>query len=164
MDEYIKREYALDAVLFALAGTGLQSTAIYAIRDVPTADVVPKSEYDAVVSAVDNSTKEFLKLHDAYQNAKAEVERLEGELIVERTRRENAVNAYHDTKSEVDRWRRNLEAVLEERAETKSEVAREIFAEIERLCDAHLYWNNCSIIQRDDIAELKKKYTENENG
>lgn len=39
------------------------------------ADVVPKSEYDAVVSAVDNSTKEFLKLHDAYQNAKAEVAR-----------------------------------------------------------------------------------------
>lgn len=31
------------------------------------ADVVPKREYDAVVSAVDNSTKEFLKLHDAYQ-------------------------------------------------------------------------------------------------
>ena len=40
------------------------------------------------------------------------------------------------------------------------EVAREIFEEIERLCDARLYWNNCAIIQRDDIAELKKKYTE----
>ena len=44
--------------------------------------------------------------------------------------------------------------------DVKREVAREIFEEIERLCDAHLYWNNCSIIQRDDIAELKKKYTE----
>lgn len=40
----------------------------------PTADVVLKREYDAVVSAVDNSTKEFLKLHDAYQDAKREVE------------------------------------------------------------------------------------------
>ena len=39
MDEYIKREDALDTVLFALVGTGLQSTAIYALRDVPTADV-----------------------------------------------------------------------------------------------------------------------------
>lgn len=39
-------------------------------------------------------------------------------------------------------------------------AAEEIFEEIERLCDAHLYWNNCSIIQRDDIAELKKKYME----
>ena len=44
----------------------------------------------------------------------------------------------------------------------KTEFAREIFEEIEKLCDAHLYWNNCSIIQRDDIAELKKKYTEGE--
>ena len=44
MDEYIKREDALDAVLFALVGTGHQSSAIYAIRDVPTADVAPKSE------------------------------------------------------------------------------------------------------------------------
>lgn len=40
MDEYIKREDALDAVLFALVGTGYQSTAIDAIKDVPTADVV----------------------------------------------------------------------------------------------------------------------------
>ena len=47
MDEYIKREDALDAVLFALVGTGHQSRAIEAIRDVSTADVVPKSEvYD----------------------------------------------------------------------------------------------------------------------
>ena len=46
MDEYIKREDALDAVLFALVGTGVQSRAIYAIREVPTADVVPKSEVD----------------------------------------------------------------------------------------------------------------------
>ena len=37
MDEYIKREDALDAVLFALSGTGLQSRAITAIKDVPTA-------------------------------------------------------------------------------------------------------------------------------
>jgi hypothetical protein len=40
---------------------------------------VPKSEYDAVVSAVDNSTKEFLNLHDAYQNAKAETEKWKAE-------------------------------------------------------------------------------------
>lgn len=44
MDEYIKREDALDAVLFALVGTGYQSRAIYAIRDVQTADVAPRAE------------------------------------------------------------------------------------------------------------------------
>ena len=48
MDEYIKREDALDAVLFALVGTGHQSRAIEAIRDVSTADVVPKSEVEKI--------------------------------------------------------------------------------------------------------------------
>lgn len=35
-----------------------------------------KAEIAALTSAVDNSTKEFLKLHDAYQDQKAEIERL----------------------------------------------------------------------------------------
>jgi hypothetical protein len=41
MEEYIKREDALDAVLFALVGTGYQSNAIYAIRNIPTANAAP---------------------------------------------------------------------------------------------------------------------------
>lgn len=53
MDEYIKREDALDAVLFALSGTGYQSTAILAIRDIPTADVVPKSEVERLNKKID---------------------------------------------------------------------------------------------------------------
>ena len=53
MDEYIKREDALDAVLFALVGTGLQSSAIYAIRDVPTADAVPKSEVEKIFEEIE---------------------------------------------------------------------------------------------------------------
>jgi hypothetical protein len=40
MNEFINREDALDAVLFALVGTGHQSRAIYAIRELSTADVV----------------------------------------------------------------------------------------------------------------------------
>ena len=35
-----------------------------------------RAEIAALVSAVDNSTEEFLKLHDEYQNQKAEIERL----------------------------------------------------------------------------------------
>ena len=50
MDEYIKREDALDAVLFALSGTGYQSRAIYAIRELPTADVVLRSEGEWIKS------------------------------------------------------------------------------------------------------------------
>lgn len=54
MDEYIKREDALDAVLFALVGTGYQSKAIYAIRELPTADVVPKSEVIAIFDELES--------------------------------------------------------------------------------------------------------------
>lgn len=36
-----------------------------------------RAEIAALVSAVDNSTKEFLKLHDDYQDQKAEIERLQ---------------------------------------------------------------------------------------
>lgn len=105
----------------------------------PTADVVPKSEYDAAVSALDNSTKEFLKLHDDYQEAKSEVERL-----------------YY-----------NLQAVLEERAETKQEIAREIFEEIERLIGLytvntpiHMPFNYIDVLFAHYVAALKVKYTE----
>ena len=63
-------------------------------------------------------------------------------------------------KSEVERWRRNLEAVLEERAEEKTEVAREIFAEIDRTFKALLV-GDISDIEKV-LAELKKKYTEGE--
>ena len=81
---------------------------------------------------------------------KSEVERLEGELIVESTRRKNAVNAYHDA---------------------KTEVAREIFEEIEELAKIYTFpvvkngvveiakepfW----CIEPNDLAKLKKKYTE----
>ena len=34
-----------------------------------------QGEIDALINAVDNSTKEFLKLHDAYQNQKTEIAR-----------------------------------------------------------------------------------------
>jgi hypothetical protein len=108
------------------------------LQYLPTADVVPKGEYDAVVSAVDNSTKDFLKLHDDYQKAKREVDRL----------------------------KYNLKAVLEEIPETKRELASEIFAEIERLLDLNCLQGDIFIGKyfdvdlKNDIAELKKKYTE----
>jgi hypothetical protein len=64
-------------------------------------------------------------------------------------------------KDEIDRLKYNLKAVIEEIPETKREVAREIFAEIEK----HILENCC--VTDDDvdgiwkhIAELNKKYTE----
>jgi hypothetical protein len=57
------------------------------------------AEIERLISAVDNSTKEFLKLHDAYQDQKAEIERLE-RLLDEKCDRciesgVEIINAYH---------------------------------------------------------------------
>ena len=66
-------------------------------------------------------------------------------------------------KSEVERWRRNLEAVLEERAEEKAELAREIFEEIEKtFIDSSTLPDCAMFVDIDKVAELKKKYTEGE--
>ena len=62
MDEYIKREDALDAVLFALCGTGYQSRAIDAVRELPTADVVPKSEVVKVLDEIEKTIRGALVL------------------------------------------------------------------------------------------------------
>jgi hypothetical protein len=83
----------------------------------------------------------------------------------------NAINDFFADvvpKSEVERWRRNLEAVLEERAEEKAELAREIFEEIEKhgrkMQSSDFsgdFWDTAVLMS--DIAELKKKYTEGNN-
>ena len=100
----------------------------------PTSDVVPKSEYDAVVSAVDNSTKEFLKLHDAYQNQKSDYDKL-----------------------------RSLITHKEEQAYNKGfeDAARELFEEIENIAILNDYLSVKDFYTEHPlIAELKKKYTE----
>ena len=80
MDEYIKREDALDAVLFALVGTGFQSTAIYAIREVPTADVVPKSEVEEWQKLYADSQKKWEK---AYEELETKLEQAKTEFARE---------------------------------------------------------------------------------
>jgi hypothetical protein len=57
-------------------------------------------------------------------------------------------------KSEVDRVYYNLQAVLEERAETKQEIAREIFEEIERFL--YMHFRFCKEeIGNDDFEYIK---------
>ena len=40
------------------------------------------------------------------------------------------------------------------------QAARDIFADIEEICNGFLIKNNCAIISLDEIAELEKKYLE----
>ena len=62
MGEYIKREDALDAVLFALVGTGYQSRATDAIRYIPTADVAPRAEWISVEERMPKNFESVLVL------------------------------------------------------------------------------------------------------
>ena len=138
--------------------------ALISVRDVrrallmtPVEDVVPREEVDKLeytLLGVMHSVDKWLDGDELEQdevnraitmrentlriveNLQAEVERLNGELIVESTRRKNAVIAYHSA---------------------KQEVAREIFEEIESLFPSD---KNFTTISRVTINRLKKKYTE----
>ena len=128
----------IDAILSALPDDlPYKASVKRVLMQAPEADVVPRSEYDAVVSAVDNSTKEFLKLHDEYQGANAEIERLK-----------HILNCYALQYGTVTEQQRVID-------KAKSEVAREIFEEIEKISKAP-YGYIC--LSNDELAELKKKY------
>lgn len=135
--------------------------------EIPTADVVPKSEYDAVVSAVDNSTQQFLKLHDDYQEAKSEVEYWKqqyfrscvsngcaDEKFIEYLRTNAEIHNDPVGEDGVD----GLESAI---TQAKAEVAREIFEEIEKYKRSPM--PECKpvyVINDSSFAELKKKYPE----
>ena len=141
----------------------------------PTADVVPKREYDAVVSAVDNSTKEFLKLHDDYQEAKCELEELKKDRyqVLPDGRLELLPRSdVKALKKEVEMLQGALKAeerhneltmeMAQKALQTaKADVAREIFEEIESIIRKHDERPKYQLIL--DLAELKKKYTEEQS-
>jgi hypothetical protein len=103
------------------------------IDELPTADVVPKSEYDAVVSAVDNSTKEFLRLHDEYQKLIEKNSKLHSQMAIYQ------LELHHSKKA----------------------VAREIFEDIENIAILNDYISVKDFYTNHPlVAELKKKYTE----
>jgi hypothetical protein len=78
MDGYIKKSEAVDVIVkYPYEIAGKTATAIKMIEDLPTADVVPKSEYEMLQGALKSEerhnelTMEMAK--KALQNAKAEV-------------------------------------------------------------------------------------------
>ena len=160
MDEYIKREDAIDAVLYALVCTGVQSRDISAIREVSAADVVPKSECK---ECGEKANKVIVDLQKQLAKVRADNEYI---LMQHRFQRRPSGDCWND--------------VIEK---AKTEVAREIFAEIDNFLIktvgefdkaldkairedkyglASLYSDekNLVITLKIAIAELKKKYTE----
>jgi hypothetical protein len=105
------------------------------IEDAPTADVAPRAEVEKL-QEVNADLNESLRL---------------------------AAEANKDLQAAVDRLRFNLKAVLDERAEDKAVVAKEIFEEIEEIRGEFL---EGKITGADVIVKLfllKKKYTEDKS-
>ena len=113
MDEYIKREDALDAVLFALCGTGYQSRAIGAIRDISTADVVPKSE----VLALENEIERLKYILDSYALQYGTV--MDQHLVIEKERAEVAREIFEEIEKHRDKIHGIALLLPEELAELK---------------------------------------------
>lgn len=98
------------------------------VHHLDEADVVPRAEIDKL-QEVNADLNESLRL---------------------------ASEANKDLQAEVDRLRFNLNAVLDERAEDKAEVAREIFEEMDKIMLPLLH----EVSQVYIYTKLKKKYTE----
>ena len=117
----------------------------------PTADVVPKSEYDAVVSALDNSTKEFLKLHDYYQKQKAETDKWKGRCIdwfeVAYLKSQRIL----EIEAELSKAKADVEEIS-----GKYEDLKLKYAELQKDKDELIAWGN------DKKTEVKLDFTEEE--
>lgn len=153
MDGYIKKSDAVDVIVkYPYNISGKTATAIKMIEGLPDADVVPKSEVDRLVdkwigSGELNPDEKTLRLIEALRDEARRYER------------------YY--------FNHEYDKLI---AEAKTEVAREIFAEIERVIgnkyNHYVFGNNDldSIEQdaiinfsdtlSDEFSELKKKYTE----
>jgi chromosome segregation ATPase len=134
----------------------------FAIDKTPTADVVPKSEVERLQAENEKLTINMNAYGLTAKRLAEENESLEIELENMRRNLGDAREGWNDAECEVDRLRNALDEYEETSGlkEAKAEVAREIFEEIKReFCGA--YWYKGYTIERY-IAELKKKYTEEE--
>ena len=101
-----------------------------------------KAKIKRLQSTLEREIYNGVKADEEIEHLKAEVERLEGDLIEERTRRENAVNAYHEAK-----------------AKSIKEFAERLKEKIFKPC----YFVKQIALIWEDIDELVKEMTEGNN-
>ena len=146
-DEYVSRYSVCKNCNNEVVDCGREKCPVY---KAPTAEVVPKSEVDILKSLI--TYKEEEAYNKGYEDGKAdmqsEVEKLQNELVI---------------------WKQNrfnLFQRLECYEMAKRKVASEIFAEIETLLALNILVGDVFTGKyfdadlENDIAELKKKYTE----
>ena len=153
MDGYIKKSEAVDVIVkYPYDIAGKTATAIKMIEDLPSADVVPKSELEISQHLLKDAWKRIEELDELC----GELQRKYDLAVAEREANvKGFAEELEKANDEIERLKYNLKAVLEEIPETKREFASEIFAEIDK---------NFILISIYDIGfeELKKKYTEGE--
>ena len=174
MNDYIKKSEAVDVIVkYPYDIAGKTATAIKMIEDLPSADVVPKSEvekwyheYHAIKDELKQEKmyhKETEKLVDKYCT---ELEKSKAEMETLKDNNEHLAVMLEEAKSEVERLQAEKDALIKNYAECMKDYASEIFAEIEKIRTieraAHKRGVEDCYNSDSEYAELKKKYTEGE--
>ena len=146
MDGYIKKSKAVDVIVkYPYDIAGKTATAIKMIEDLPSADVVPKSEVEALKDLNDQLECDIVNANMNLDHMTKEVERLTVELKAMRC----AANSYKmhyeqaiEVQKKVYRLTSEIKAGLPlAKAELAKNVASEIFAEIKEEIKAALESN-----------------------
>lgn len=143
MAEYIDREKIFPNGVFYVSAENPESSLtelINRICNLPTADVVPKSEVERLKRAYEGSQKTIKGLTEMIREKNKELAKLETHL-------------------ELHYGEKSLNNLI---AEQRADIAREIFEEIE---SKKMFLKDCVgnmgvVVLFKDISELKKKYTE----
>lgn len=161
MDEYIKREDALNIIADIMQDCKVshKHRALNRnIKQIPTADVVPKSEVERLTINMNAYGLTAKRLAEENESLEIELENMRRNLG-------DAREGWNDAECEVERLR-EINSLLTEAGQewkkrydnAKAEVAREIFEEIENIIRKHDECPNYRLML--DLAKLKKKYTE----
>lgn len=156
----------------------------YDIDEIPTADVVPKSDYDAVVEEneslgieLENIRRNLGDAREGWNDAECKVEELKAIIADHMACEEQLEELYSNAKNDVDKLREINNLLTEAGQEwqrrynnAKADVAREIFdlVELKMFCNRyeHIPFGSSERVKyydielEDAIAELKKKYLE----
>jgi predicted nuclease with TOPRIM domain len=85
--------------------------------------------------------------------------------VVPKSEVEELSGKYEDLKLKYADLHKDKDELIAWGNDEKTQVAREIFEEIEKILIDSAYIPDCArFVNIDKLAELKKKYTENENG
>jgi HPt (histidine-containing phosphotransfer) domain-containing protein len=125
--------------------------AIDVIENAPTADVVPKSEVERLTINMNAYGLTAKRLAEENESLEIELENMRRNLG-------DAREGWNDAECEVERLRKALDEYEETSGlkQAKAEVAREIWEQID------VTWSERGCVSEffENLAELKKKYTE----